>query len=124
MPSFETAKKKIWGVKIPYGTWIYLSYEEADILTSGLSQSLIAERLSGIGIWGTAAAFAIILQQNYIRELNEQSDHQGVRLLFLWATGLIVSVERRSRPRVATPIGMPAGEGRSRRPGEPPLHVQ
>ena len=90
MVSFKTARK--WG--IPYGTWIYLTYNEAKALTSGAAMSTVMAALAPMGPYAVAAAAAIVAQQGYIRELNEKSDRKGVKLLLLWLTGMIVSIER------------------------------
>lgn len=94
MASFKTAKKKVWGARVPYGTWISLSYDEAKAFTSDAAKSAIAEALAPMGPYALAAAVAVIAQQEYIRTLNEKSDHKGVRLLFVWVPGIITSVER------------------------------
>jgi hypothetical protein len=90
MASFKTAKQWL----VPYGTWIYLSYDEAKALTSGAAISAVMSALAPMGPYAVAAAAAIVAQQGYIHELNEKSDHKGVKLLLLWLTGMIVSVER------------------------------
>jgi hypothetical protein len=88
---FKTAKK--WFV--PYGTWIILSHSEACKLTSGMSVSAIATAISSMGTYAPVAASAISLQMKNIREKNEHSGGKGVKLLFVWAVGVITSIERR-----------------------------
>ena len=89
---FKTAKK--WW--IPYGTWIILSHSEACKLTGGMSVSAISTAISVIGgAYAAIAAAAISLQAKHIREKNEHSGGKGVKLLFVWATGIITSIERR-----------------------------
>lgn len=89
---FNTAKK--WWV--PYGTWIILDHREACRVTSDMAVSAIATAISAIGPYAAAAAAAISLQAKYIREKNENSGGKGVKLLFVWALGVITSIERRS----------------------------
>ena len=89
---FKTAKK-YW---VPYGTWIILDHGEACHLTSDVSVGAISSAISAIGsIYAKAAAAAISLQAKYIREKNENSGGKGVKLLFVWALGVITSIERR-----------------------------
>ena len=88
---FKTAKK--WFV--PYGTWIILSHSEACKLTSDMSVSATATAISSMGAYAPVAAAAISLQMKYIREKNEHSGGKGVKLLFVWAVGVITSIERR-----------------------------
>ena len=89
---FQTAKK--WFV--PYGTWIILSHTEACELTSGKSVGEITSAISAIGnIYAAIAAAAINLQAKYIREKNAASGGKGVKLLFVWALGVITSINRR-----------------------------
>jgi hypothetical protein len=89
---FQTAKK--WFV--PYGIWIVLSHSEACELTSGKSVSAITTAIGAIGtIYAAIAAAAISLQAKYIREKNESSGGKGVKLLFVWALGVITSINRR-----------------------------
>lgn len=117
MASFKTATK----LKIPYGTWITLSYDEAKAFTSGAAKRAIAAALAPMGPYAVAAAACVIAQQEYIRALNEKSDRKGVKLLFVWVPGIIVSVERRGfssgptvtpvRPHVISAHG-PVNKGR------------
>lgn len=82
--------------KVPYGTWITLDHSEACRLTSDLSVSAIAAAISAIGtVFAASAAAAISLQAKHIREKNEDSGGKGVKLLFVWALGVITSIQRR-----------------------------
>ena len=88
---FKTAKK--WFV--PYGTWIILSHSEACKLTTGMSVTEINIAISSMGTYAPIAAAAISLQMVHIRDKNEHSGGKGVKLLFVWAVGVITSIERR-----------------------------
>lgn len=81
---------------LPLGWWITLSHKEACVWTSS-PVSAIRDFLIGLipGPWTPAVALAISVQSNFIRSKNEQSGGAGVKLLFIWATGVITSVERR-----------------------------
>jgi hypothetical protein len=80
---------------LPLGWWIFLSHKEACDWTS-VPASEIRSFLIGLipGPWSAVVSAAISVQSNFIRGKNEQSGKKGVKLLFLWATGVITSVER------------------------------
>lgn len=92
MAKVSTYKK--WGM--PLGWWITLSHRECCVWTSE-PMSAIRNYLIGLipGPWTPAVAAAISIQSNFIRGKNEKSGGKGVKLLFIWATGVITSVERR-----------------------------
>ncbi|XXT21285.1 hypothetical protein WME94_06945 [Sorangium sp. So ce429] len=96
MASVKTYKK--WHV--PLGWWISLSHNEACMLTSESADTVRNFLISLIpGPWTPVVAAAISIQSRFIRAKNEDSGGQGVKLLFLWATGVIISVERLGRGR-------------------------
>ncbi len=100
---FKTAKK--WF--IPYGTWIIMTHDEACWLTSNVSLDVITGAISAIGtVYAAAAAIQIQAQGHYIRNLNEQSGGKGVKLLFVWATGMIMSIERLGRGTSPCSVGV------------------
>ena len=89
---------------LPLGWWIYLNHGEACVWTSE-SVSYIRTRLIELipGPWAPIVAQVISVQSDYIRSLNEKSGKKGVKLLFLWATGMITSVNRRGTGRSPCP---------------------
>lgn len=92
MARISTYKK----LAIPLGWYIYLSHKEACIWTSRPVSEIRDYLIKLIpGPWAPLVAVAISIQSNFIRSRNEQSGGQGVKLLFIWATGVISSVERR-----------------------------
>jgi hypothetical protein len=86
----KTAKK--WWV--PYGTWIYLTHSEACRVGNSPSVDIILSIISSCGYWAAAAAAQIYAQRSVVRDKNTNSGGKGVRLLFVWATGMIMSIER------------------------------
>ncbi len=113
MVEIKVAKK--WFV--PYGNWIILSHSEACNLTTAIEVADIARQIVGIGnVWVQLAATAIKFQSDYIRKKNEDSGGKGVKLLFVWAVGVITSIERRGSGRSpcgGTPTGTAEGGGYS-----------
>jgi hypothetical protein len=95
MASIQPAVKGIgsWGNAL--GSWIILDYHEASLVTSGAEAA--TEVLGAVlpGAWAAVALAVISAQSAYIREMNDQSNGKGVRLLFIPAAGMVVSVERR-----------------------------
>jgi hypothetical protein len=81
---------------VPLGWWIFLSHSEACLWTSKPA-SEIRSHLIGLipGPWAPIVAAVIAVQSMYIRSLNEKSGGKGVKLLFIWATGVIQNVNRR-----------------------------
>lgn len=80
---------------VPYGIWIYLSHDEAASIASKQSAGEIASAISAIGgVYAAAAAASIYLQLSYLRQKNDASRGRGVRCLFVWATGMVTSIER------------------------------
>jgi hypothetical protein len=98
-------EEKLLGV--PYGWWIYLSYEEADAFTNPKATISVATALSTINVWAAAAAASIAAQAVYIRNLNNNSGGKGVRLHFLIPVGVIVSVERLGFGASPVPVALP-----------------
>lgn len=81
---------------VPLGWWIYLSHSEACLWTSSPVSQIRSFLISLIpGPWAPAVAAAISIQSTYIRNLNQKSGRKGVKLQFIWATGVITSVNRR-----------------------------
>lgn len=86
--------------KVPLGWWIWLNHDEACQVTSKPVDGIRSFLISCIpGPWSPAVALAISVQSHFIREKNESSGGKGVKLLFIWATGVITSVERRGTGR-------------------------
>lgn len=84
--------------KLPLGWWIVLSHGEACTWTSSTASAVRTAIISKFPApWGPLVAAVIGAQSNKIRELNEKSGGKGVKLLFLWATGMISSIERRGK---------------------------
>jgi hypothetical protein len=80
---------------IPYGTWVFLSHKEAHQVASSKSvDALLGLIATALGKWGALAAVAIFAQREVIHEKNKNSGFKGVKLLFVWATGMVMSIER------------------------------
>jgi len=93
---FKLARVGIGGTGIPYGTWIILEHSEACALTSGMTVEAITQAIAQIGtVYAAIAAGAIRAQAAYIRKKNEKSGGKGVKLLFVWASGMIMDIKRR-----------------------------
>src|SRR5512140_1121987 len=100
-----TQSESLWGV--PYGVWIVLTYQEAHAFSGPDAEHAVDAITTAIGTpWATLAGIAIKLQMKYIYDLNEKCGGQGVRLLFVPALGMIVSVERRTGVSPAPRMGL------------------
>jgi hypothetical protein len=92
MATISTYKK----LGMPLGWRISLSHREGCTWTSSPVSAIRSFLISLIpGPWAPVVATAISIQSNFIRDKNEDSGGKGVKLLFIWATGVITSVERR-----------------------------
>ncbi len=108
MAKITTYKK--WAM--PLGWWIYLSHTEACNWTSRPASEIRSFLIELIpSPWAKIVSEVISIQSDFIRSRNEQSGKKGVKLLFLWATGVITSVERRGEGK------SPCGATKSTLPG-------
>ena len=97
-------KVNIGITKVPVGAWIYLSHSEACQITSGIAKATIIKVAGLTGKpWAAIAAAAIVAQLAFIRSKNVTSGGKGVKLYFSFATGLIMSVERRGKGKSPCP---------------------
>ncbi len=100
----------------PYGSFIHLTHADACELTGPAPDGALA-RLGGLlGPYAAIVARAIRGQARHIRSQNEWSGGEGVKLLFVWLTGSIATVERRANG--AGPCAEPCC--RVRAPGKAP----
>ena len=88
---FKTATK--W--KVPYGTWVVMSHGETHAVATAGSINAVLSLIAGIGSYGAVAAAAIHAQKDRIHSKNKISGGKGVKVLFVWGAGLILSIERR-----------------------------
>jgi hypothetical protein len=90
---FKTATK--W--KVPYGTWIVMSHSEAHEVATAGSINALMSLIAGIGTYAAVAAAVVYAQKDRIHSKNKISGGKGVKVLFVWAAGMVMSIERRGQ---------------------------